>query len=83
MPLKLPKPDKTMPLVQGTITINGKPTPFDAVATPQYQRFIQTSSIRIETPGGGSAFSGETAADPYDPAQMQRVINALAAIYGA
>jgi hypothetical protein len=83
MGLKLPNLDKTMPLVTGKIMINGKLVEFEAIATPQMQRFWQRSTIKIDTPGGGVSYAGGTAADPYDPAQMQALMNAVAAIYSA
>jgi hypothetical protein len=81
MSLFLPKLDKTMPLVTGKITINGKPVEFEAIATPQFQRFWQTQSVKIDSAAAGGSFVTETAALTYDPAQMQRVIDALAALY--
>lgn len=72
MAFKLPKLDKTMKIVND-----------DGTATPEMQRYWQTSAIRVDTPGGGTSYTGETAAATYDPAQMQRLIDAVAAIYSA
>ncbi len=68
MGLYLPKLDKTMKLVNP-----------DGTPSPRFIIFWQFQSVRVD---GAAAvnFDGETASATYDQAQMQRVIDALAAI---
>ena len=88
MTLLLPKIDKTMPIVQGEITLpNGQRIPFKAAITPEMQRFWQTAVIRSDNAATDaslkvSQLSGETypttvAAGAYSQAQMQAVMTAL------
>lgn len=81
MPFFLPKLDKTMPIVTGSVTINGKPVQFNCISTPQFQRFWQTQAVRLDSAAGGASFPAETAEATYNQAQMQRVIDALASLY--
>lgn len=81
MGLFLPKLDKTMPIVSVKVKVLGMsiPVEFFGISTPQFQRFWQTNSLRLDGAATAS-FTDETAADPYDRAQMQRVIDFCAAL---
>lgn len=81
--LKLPKLDKTMPIVMFRLIDpkTGQMVEHVAIATPQMQRFWQQSTVKLDSAAGGGTFTAETAAASYDQPQMQRVIDALASLY--
>lgn len=80
MGLFLPKMDKTMQLVSVHVKVLGMTVPieFFGIPTPRFMRWWQTQSLRLD--GAAIGFDDETAADPYDPAQQQRIIDFLVAL---
>ena len=83
MALFLPKLDKTMPIVtvRWVDPTTGKNMVADGTSSSRFQIFWQFQSVKIDSAAGGGTFSQEAASDEYDPAQMQRVIDALASLY--
>lgn len=80
MGLFLPKLDKTMRIGEFEVTNpkTGRRETIYIISTPQFQRWWQTQSLRLD--GAAVGFDQETAAAFYDQAQMQRVIDFCAAI---
>lgn len=81
MGLFLPKLDKTMPIVTVRVKVLGMTVAvsFDGIATPQFQRWWQTQSLRLD---GAATLGGlpEAAAADYDQAQFQQVLDFLNAL---
>jgi hypothetical protein len=91
MPLRLPKLDKTMPIVGFLLRDpkSGQMVEHEAIATPQMQRFWQSAVIKSDTGSDDAATKvsqveinyPETAiSDPPTQAQVQTIANALHAV---
>ena len=91
MALRLPKLDKTMGMVQITVTDprTGKPTAYEGVPTPDFQRWWQASTVKADATGSGLTekvdvitinYTAPTISSPPTQAQVQAIANALQAV---
>lgn len=91
MPLRLPKLDKTMPIVGFRLRdAAGKMVEHEAIATPQMQRFWQSAVIKSDTGSDDAAnkvsqlsnivYAATTLSTPPTQGELQTMANALATI---
>lgn len=88
MPLRLPKLDKTMPIVGFSLRDprSGRMVEHEAIATPAMQRFWQSAVIKSDTGSDDAAtkvaqtnigYNKPTISDPPTQAQVQYLADAI------